>query len=101
MAAKNDELTTAKAELNNVIAHRHRIEEELAERTAVLDKRARAHDELAKLVDAFRQAVSSFASAQLTVQMAGDISEFRPTLTVLDGIVGRLQSEIRSAIKAK
>lgn len=101
LAAKNAELASARTELDNVISQRQRIEEEIAERTAVLDKRARAHDDLAKLVEAFRQAVSSFASAQLTVQMAGDISEFRPTLTVLDGIVGRLQSEIRSAIKAK
>ncbi|MNT49190.1 hypothetical protein D3C72_1860260 [compost metagenome] len=49
----------------------------------------------------FEQVVSTFASVQLAVQMAGDVSEFRPALTVLDSIVSRLHADIRSALNAR
>ncbi|GAI44294.1 unnamed protein product, partial [marine sediment metagenome] len=101
LAAKNDELSAAKAELADIQSRRQQIEDEITERSSVLDKRARARDELAKLVTEIEQVVSTFASAQLTVQMAGDISEFRPALTVLDGIVSRLHADIRSALNAR
>ncbi|MGX6566060.1 hypothetical protein [Cupriavidus necator] len=101
LAAKNDELSAAKAELADIQSRRQQIEHEIAERSSVLDKRARARDELAKLVTGFEQVLSTFASAQLTVHMAGDISEFRPALTVLDSIVSRLHADIRSALNAR
>ncbi|MFC4524756.1 hypothetical protein, partial [Cupriavidus pinatubonensis] len=100
LAAKNDELSAAKAELADIQARRQQIESEITERSSVLDTRAHARDGLAKLLTEFEQIVATFASAQLTVQMAGDISEFRPTLTVLDSIVRRFHADIRSALNA-
>ncbi|WP_316157478.1 hypothetical protein [Cupriavidus sp. BIC8F] len=101
LAAKNDELSSAKADLADIQSRRQQIECEIAERSSVLDRRARARDDLAKLVTQFEQILSTFASAQLTVHMAGDISEFRPALTVLDSIISRLHADIRSALNAR
>ena len=53
----------------------------------------------------FESIVSTFASAQLAVQMVvqgdGNVVQFHPTLKVLDSVVARLHTDIRSALKTR
>ncbi|SDD57606.1 hypothetical protein SAMN05216345_111107 [Cupriavidus sp. YR651] len=98
LAAKNEQISAAHTELADIQSRRNAIESEINERSTVLERRTRASDELSSLVSQFEQIVSTFATAQLAVQMDGNIAEFRPTLTVLDSVVARLHADIRSAL---
>lgn len=101
LAAKNEELNTARSALAGIEERRAGIEQEIADLTEVLDRRAKAGDALATLVEQFEKTVATFASTQMAVQMDGNVEQFKSTLTVLDSIVGRLHADIRAALQLR
>lgn len=100
LTAKNDELNAAKAALAGIEERRASIEQEIADRSETLSRRTKAADALAMLVDQFERTVSTFATTQMAVQMDGSVEQFKPTLNVLDSIVGRLHADIRAALQS-
>ncbi|MEN7527667.1 MULTISPECIES: hypothetical protein [unclassified Cupriavidus] len=100
LTAKNEQLAAAQAELTALQSKRDAIDHEISENQDALDRRTRASESLRKLVQMFESLVSTFASAQLAVQLDGEVEKYRPTLSVLDGIVIRLQADIRAALKS-
>nr|WP_315595572.1 hypothetical protein [uncultured Cupriavidus sp.] len=101
LTAKNVALDAARAELADIEGRRAGIEQEIDERTAVLDRRTKAGDALSMLVDQFEKTVATFATTQMAVQMDGSIEQFKSTLTVLDSIVARLHADIRAALQSR
>lgn len=100
LAAKNEELNSARSALADISERRASIEQEIADRTVVLDRKTKAGDALATLVDQFEKTVATFATTQMAVQMDGSVAQFKSTLTVLDSIVGRLHADIRAALQS-
>ena len=105
LAAKNDQIAAANAELASLQQKRDELGSEISEHQSVIESRTNAQAELTKLVSMFESIVSTFASAQLAVQMVvqgdGNVVQFHPTLKVLDSVVARLHTDIRSALKTR
>ncbi|MFP3756148.1 hypothetical protein SB751_19825 [Cupriavidus sp. SIMBA_020] len=101
LAAKNGELNAARSELAGIEDRRASIEQEIEDRTAILDRRTKAGEALATLVEQFEKTVATFATTQMAVQLDGSIDQFKSTLTILDSIVARLHGDIRAALQSR
>jgi chromosome segregation ATPase len=101
LAAKNSELESARQALAEIAERRASAEQEFAERTDALDRRTKADEALATLVQQFENTVAAFATAQVAVQLDGGVAQFHSTLSVLDSIVGRLHADIRAALPSR
>lgn len=101
LAAKNSELESARLALADISERRANVEQEFEARTDALDRRTKAGDALAALVEQFENTVAAFAKTQMAVQLDGSVAQFHSTLAVIDSIVGRLQADIRAALQSR